>query len=119
MAYRIVLTNFTTKALDVELHNANNYDSIIEVYYVGRSHINHGWHGVIANATKNDDDFDIIIDSLKTDDIQNGYSVQGLLDEMDKEDLPVKILFNNDEIVDNITKFEFVSNDIETTLNLL
>ena len=119
MAYRIVLTNYTTKTLDVELHDASNYNSIIEVFYVGRSHLNDGWHGVITDVIKSDDEFDIIIDPLETDYIQGGYSVQGLLDEIAGEDLPVKIVICDDKITDNIEEHKFVSDNIETTLYLL
>ena len=119
MSYRIVSTNITTENLDVKLHKANNYDSIIEVYYTGGFHFNDEWHGVITGATKNDEEFYITIDPLDNDNKNNGYSVQGLSDEIGGENLPVKIIINDDDITDNIMEYDFVSNYTETTLYLL
>lgn len=119
MAYRIVLTNITTENLDVKLRKANNYNSIIEVYYAGGDNFNDEWHGVVTGATKKEEEFDIIIDPLNNDNKNCGYSVQGLLDEIDGENLPVKIIINDDEITDNIEEYDFVSNCTETTLYLL
>lgn len=119
MTYKIVLTNITTGNLDAKLRIAKNYDSIIEVIYTGLFNFNDEWHGVITGATKNDEEFDIIIDPQDNDNKNYGYSVQGLLDEIGGENLLVKIIINNSEFIDNIVAYDIVSNYSETTLYLL
>ena len=116
MADNIVATNFTTKILKKELQVAKNINSPIEVIYVDGSYPNGDWLGIVATAVSQDDQFQI---TIKPSENNDGYSVQGLLDEIVNENLPVSICFCNNTLSNNITFHKFNYSENLTTLFLL